>query len=274
MRIPIPELDEHYNCSEDAIAQLINVCRVIVDKAKEVYPVPSISDMAGYILEFCHKLLIQTTTLICVARKREDYNTLCALVRILADNIATLNLVYCAKDEEERILRHLLYVLDGISARYNMLNGRPMEYNGTIPRETYEELYHQVLSAKENAIECIMYCETTIRKSPYYSAKKGAFEKLIRDKNWKFKTFDKPERKEAYTWKEMYGLTGIKLADEMFPFLSQYIHGLSVSNIALDDKDDFDAPLSFAYCLLYWLFEFLCKIYEPLVKDYIYERTS
>lgn len=271
MRTPVPELDERYSCSEDAIEHLIHICTVIVNKAKKVYPTPSISDMPGYVLEFCCKVLRQTTTLNRVAREREDYNTLCSLVRMLADSIATINLVYCAKDDEERIIRHLLYVLDGVSARYKMLDGRPVEYNGTIPRETYEALCAQVQGAKDNAVKCIEYCVTTIRKSPVYSIKKDAFELLIHNKNWKFKTVDKPKSRDAYTWKEMYGMTGVKLADEMFPFLSQYVHGLSVSNIAIDDKDDFDAPLSFAYCLLYWLFEFLRRLYEPQIEEYTME---
>lgn len=268
MRIPVPELDERYSCSEDAVEHLVRICALIVDKAKKVHPTPSISDMPGYVLEFCHKVIIQTSTLNGISRDRKDYNTLCALVRILADNIAILNLVYCAIDDEERILRHLLYVLDGINARLNMLDGRPLEYNGTIPRETYEALCSQVLGAKDNAERCIRYCETTIRKSPHYPAKKDVFEILIQNKNWKFKTIEKPKPRDAYTWKEMYGMTGVKLADEMFPFLSQFVHGLSVSNIALSDKDDFDAPLSFAYCLLYWLFSFLRRLYEPQIGGY------
>lgn len=46
---------------------------------------------------------------------------------------------------------------------------------------------------------------------------------------------------------------------------------LSVSNIALNDPDDFDAPLSFATCLLGWLFRFLRKEYEPYVGEYTME---
>ena len=37
------------------------------------------------------------------------------------------------------------------------------------------------------------------------------------------------------------------------------------------DPDDFDAPLSFAACLLGWLFRFLRKEYEPYVGEYTME---
>ena len=69
----------------------------------------------------------------------------------------------------------------------------------------------------------------------------------------------------------MYEKLDIKTGSEMFPFLSQYVHGLSVSNIALNDPDDFDVPLSFAACLLGWLFRFLRKEYEPYVGEYTME---
>ena len=66
----------------------------------------------------------------------------------------------------------------------------------------------------------------------------------------------------------------INMADEMFPYLSQYIHGLSISNILLNDKDDFDAPLSFAFCLLGWLLSFLRRVYGPHIEEYTIEDIN
>ena len=66
----------------------------------------------------------------------------------------------------------------------------------------------------------------------------------------------------------MYGMLNIKEGQDMFSFFSQYVHGLSVSNIATGDKDDFQAPLSFAVCLVGWLLNFLRKEYEPHIEAY------
>lgn len=262
-------MDSRFSCTEDAMMRFIRISKVIVDKAKIVFPSTSVSDMPGYCLEFCRKVLIQAETLVDVARKREDYCTVCSLVRMLADNIATINLIYCRQDDEERVLRHLLYVLDGIQIRHKLLKDREVMYDGKIPKETFDALYMQVEGAKQNAAECIKYCVDTIKKSPYYTTSQTDLEELISRRNWKFKCISKP--KDTYSWKEMYGMLEIKTADEMFPYLSQYVHGLSVSNIALNDVDDFDAPLSFAICLLGCLFHFLRRLYEPQIGEYTWD---
>lgn len=266
MRIPIPGVDERFSNTEDVLAYILRFCNLIVDKAKQVCPTPAINDIPAYTLEFIHKVLIQASTLVKISREREDYNTVCALVRILADNIASINLIYGSEYAEEKALRHFLYVIDGVSLRYTLLNGRTMQSDGTIPQESFDALKKQVDGAKMNADSCINFCTNAIKQLPVYAMRRSDVEYLIKTKNWKFKTVDKP--KDNYSWKEMYGLLNIKEAKEMFSFFSQYVHGLSVSNIETGDKDDFQAPLSFAVCLVGWLLNYLRKEYEPHIGDY------
>jgi hypothetical protein len=273
MRIPVPEMDDRFDCTEDTIEHIIRICNVIVAKAKNVYPTNSVSDIPGYVLEFCRKVLIQATTLVKVAREEEDYNTVCSLVRMLADNVATINLVYNCQDDEERVLRHLLYVLDGVTERYKYLKDRKVTNDGRIPRETFEALKRQVEGARDNAAGCMDFCDRNIKALPVYSFNKDEVDILIKNRNWKYKNIVPLSRKDknAYTWKEMYGLLSLKKMDEMMSFFSQYVHGLSISNIATGDSDDFDAPLSFAVCLLGWLFYYLRKVYEPHIGEYTWE---
>lgn len=266
MRIPIPGVDERFENTEDVLEYILRFCNLIVEKAKQVCPKPAINDIPAYTLVFIHKVLIQVYTMVKISREREDYNTVCALVRIMADNIASINLIYGSKNTEEKALRHLLYILDGISLRYKLLKERHMQYDGTIPQESYEALKNQVEGAKENMDKCIFYCTYAIKQLPVYTVRSCAVDYLIKTKNWKFKTVDKP--KENYTWKEMYEMLKIKEGKEMFSFFSQYVHGLSVSNIATGDKDDFQAPLSFAVCLLGWLLDFIRREYEPHIGEY------
>ena len=269
MRIPIPGVDERFENTEDVLEYILRFCNLIVEKAKQVCPNPAINDIPAYALEFIHKVLIQASTMVKISRDREDYNTVCALVRILADNIASINLIYGSEYTEEKTLRHFLYIIDGVSLRYKLLNGHPMQYDGTIPQESFDALKTQVEGAKENADNCICFCTDAIKMLPVYVMRGSEVDTLIRTKNWKFKTVDKP--KENYTWKEMYGMLNIKEGQDMFSFFSQYVHGLSVSNIATGDKDDFQAPLSFAVCLVGWLLNFLRKEYEPHIGEYVWE---
>ncbi len=267
MRIPIPEVDERFDCMEDAVEHIVRLSRVIVDKAIKVCPSPSVADIPSYALVLIRKVLIQSSTMVMVARKREDYNTVCALVRILSDNMSILNLIYGSNDDEDKVLRHLLYVMDGVSMRHDMLAGHPMQYDGKIPRETYDSLMKQVEGAIDNAAKCIRFCEDAIKAREPYRIYKNHIDKLIEKRDWKYKVLGSPNQK-SYSWKELYEKLNVRSGDEMFPFLSQYVHGLSVSNIVLGDKDDFDAPLSFAVCLLGWLFNFLRREYEPYVGNY------
>ena len=269
MRIPIPRVDERFENTEDVLEYILRFCNLIVEKAKQVSPNPAINDIPAYELEFIHKVLIQTYTMVKISREREDYNTVCALVRILADNIASINLIYGSEYSEEKALRHFLYVMDGVSLRFRMLNGHPMQYDGTIPQESFDALKKQVEGAKANADSCISFCKNAIKQLPVYAMRRSDVDFLIKTKNWKFKTVGTP--KDSYSWKEMYGMLNIKEGKEMFSFFSQYVHGLSVSNIATGDKDDFQAPLSFAVCLVGWLLNFLRNEYEPHIGEYTWE---
>lgn len=269
MKIPIPEVEERFDSIEDALEFFIRLSSVIVGKAREICPEPTVNDIPAYALAFIQKVLQQASTLVMVSREREDYNTVCALVRMQADNIAAINLIYNADDDEEKVLRHLLYVMDGVSARYNMLAGTTMSYDGKIPRETYDSLYEQVQGAIENAARSLAFCEREIKKRVVCAEHPSEVEALIKIRNWKYKAIEAP--KKAYTWKDMYEKLNIKRGIDMFPYLSQYVHGLSVSNIVLNDSDDFDAPLSFEACLLGWLLNYLRKVYEPHIGEYTWE---
>jgi len=266
MKIPIPEVEECFGNIENALCGVINYCNLIIEKAKKVYPSTSVNDVPGYALEFCRKTIVQATTLVKVAHEREDYNTLCSLVRILADNVSTMNLIYASEDVNEKILRHLLYVMDGVVTRYEYLNDHPRPYDGSIQKEAYDTLYARAQEIKENAVGCINFCTNSIKTLPCYSVHKSSIDELIKKRNWKFKTIDKPKQKDAYNWNEMYNLLDIKNNGYIFSFFSQNVHGLSVSNIALDDKDDFDIPLTFVFVLLKWIYDFLRKEYEPYIR--------
>jgi len=222
-------------------------------------------------LEFCRKTIIRAKTLVKVAHDREDYNTLCSLVRILADNVSTINLIYASEDVNEKILRHLLYVMDGVVTRYENLRDHPRPYDGKIPKETYDAICAQARVIKDNDMGCVNFCTNAIKARPDYSAKQQCYDKLIRYRNWKYKSLDKPKPQDSYSWNEMYNLLDINNNGYIFSFLSQYVHGLSISNLALNDEDDFETPLTFTLVLLGWIFNFLRKEYEPYIGKYTWE---
>ncbi len=78
------------------------------------------------------------------------------------------------------------------------------------------------------------------------------------------KAIDKPRPKDAYSWNEMYRKLDVINTGEMFSFFSQYVHGLSISNIVLNEPNSFEMPLPFAFRM----FSFLRKEYEPHIGQY------
>ena len=271
MNIPIPEVTKCFCSIDNAIVSVIRYCNVVIEKAKKVYPSASVNDVPGYALEFCRKMLAQATTLVKVAREREDYNTVCSLVRIMADNVAVLKLIYGADDQEEKELRHLLYVMDGVATRYEYLKDKPKPYDGNISKEAYETLSTRVREIKDNAIGCINFCTDAIKARHNYYVKPQCYDILIRYRNWKFKLIDKPKPQDSYSWNDMYNLLNINNNGYIFSFFSQYVHGLSISNLDLNDGDDFEAPLVFAFSLLAIIYNFLRKEYEPYIDNYTLE---
>ena len=118
---------------------------------------------------------------------------------------------------------------------------------------------------------CINFCTNAIKARPDYSVKPQCYDKLIRYRNWKFKSIDKPKPQDSYSWNDMYNLLNINNNGYIFSFFSQYVHGLSISNLDLNDGDDFEASLVFAFSLLAIVYNFLRKEYEPCIGKYTME---
>lgn len=55
MRIPVPEVDERFDCLEDALEHVIRLSGVIVDKAIKLCPSPTVADIPSYALAFIRK---------------------------------------------------------------------------------------------------------------------------------------------------------------------------------------------------------------------------
>ena len=61
------------------------------------------------------------TSLYILADLRQDYNSCAVLLRSLVDKIAVLKLIYANENDCDREFRHLVYCLDGLEERENML---------------------------------------------------------------------------------------------------------------------------------------------------------
>ena len=149
-------------------------------------------DIKSYPLKVINKLTTMLTTLWNVINIDKDFYVANVVIRSIADNVALLFLIYDKDEGEIRILRHYLFLLDGIRSRLaNII--MPIK-NDDVTEDEYQKLIKQqedfksmLNDCKKNIIECItslkIYNTTPLGLDLSIKTKKAEY--LY---NWTFKT--------------------------------------------------------------------------------------
>ena len=138
-------------------------------------------DIKSYPLKVIDKLTTMLTTLWNVINIDKDFYVANVVIRSIADNVALLFLIYDKDEGEIRILRHYLFLLDGIRSRLaNII--MPIK-NDDVTEDEYQKLIKQqedfksmLNDCKKNIIECI-----TSLKSYYEASKEFLTEDVSRE---------------------------------------------------------------------------------------------
>lgn len=233
-------------------------------------------DIKSYPLKVIDKLTTMLTTLWKVINIDKDFYVANVVIRSITDNVALLFLIYYKDEGEIRVLRHYLFLLDGIRSRLaNIII--PIKNDG-ITEEEYQKLIKQQEDFKSTLNGCKKYIIECITSLKIYNTNKLGIDMLMKSQkgeelyNWKFKTLNiTPSQinkgKNTYNWKSMY--SEIKLPEEFFSsFLSDYVHGLSMSNITIaPDKQNMGALVYITKVLMERIELFIHKYYAIELKD-------
>lgn len=233
-------------------------------------------DIKSYPLKVIDKLTTMLTTLWKVINIDKDFYVANVVIRSTTDNVALLFLIYYKDEGEIRVLRHYLFLLDGIRSRLaNIII--PIKNDG-ITEEEYQKLIKQQEDFKSTLNGCKKYIIECITSLKIYNTNKLGIDMLMKSPkgeelyNWKFKTLNiTPSQinkgKNTYNWKSMY--SEIKLPEEFFSsFLSDYVHGLSMSNITIaPDKQNMGALVYITKVLMERIELFIHKYYAIELKD-------
>ena len=233
-------------------------------------------DIKSYPLKIIDKLTTMLTTLWKVINIDKDFYVANVVIRSIADNVALLFLIYNKDEGEIRILRHYLFLLDGIRSRLaNLII--PIK-NDDITEEEYQKLVKQQEDFKSMLNGCKKYIIECITSLNIYNTNKLGIDMLMKNKkgeeqyNWKFKTLNiTPAQinteKNTYNWKSMY--SEIKLPENFFSsFLSDYVHGLSMSNITIaSDKQNMGTLVYITKVLMERIELFIHKYYTIELED-------
>ena len=268
VHISIPELDSEGLTYEEFFRVLFLLVKHEVAHLKDIYPSCSIDDIKAYPLQIAQRIVITSCTLHNIIEREKDFCSAMAILRVMADTLSSLYLIY--KEEGEKLyLRHYLYVMDGVNNRLNYLPNS-VDYDNKISKSEYDALCKQIESSKNNCNETKKHCISEIHSLSLYHGQMYVIDKLIKSQNWKFKTFGSAKKNNSYSWLEMYEKIKLQCKPTFFSYLSEFVHGLSISNIAVDiDNTTFEPIYGTTSALLGRLHDFIEDYYHdelPLIK--------
>lgn len=237
MKISIPELESRGLSLEDMLKLSITMLEDDVDALSSVYQEGVITDIDGYSLTILRRICKISDTLLCVIVNCEDYTVANSIIRMLADAISSYYLVYFELDERTLVLRHYLYIIDGLCNRLRIFPER-LEYDGKITRQEFVQLSAQIERAKINYNDAIDVASNNILKSAETEEERIQYQRLIKTHSWRFKSVGKPNPREGYSWKELYELLKDGNMPKYISSLSDFVHGLSSSNLFINMGED------------------------------------
>lgn len=239
---------------------------ILMNTVKRVcarYNCASVWDLNGYAAHFCYRRLVSFDTLLKVIRKQNDYISANCILRMLGDSVAVFHLIYMEPDPDLRWLRHALYVMDGCEENMKVLP-EPDINKDVMTEAEYEQLRQGVESNRNLRKRLMDRAQQIIDRSPLKNRDIEAFEKIVKDRNWKFKEFKTYKKAGAnqYKWTELYERIGMCEGYDVLSFISQYAHGLSMSNLVMEmNEHNRDGIIGEAFGLIIRLNTYMMNYY-------------
>lgn len=240
-----------------------------VKRVCNLYPCASVLNLKGYVAHFCYIRLVSFDTLVKVVVEHKDFVTANCILRMLGDCVAVFRLIYCEPDKDMLLLRHALYVIDGCERNLKVLTEDNIN-EGLLPVDELEDSNNTVKYNREHRQRLMREAQQIIDNSPLKAENKDVFDKIVDDRNWKFKEFKdyKKTKSNQYQWADLYKLIGCCEDFDLLSYISQYAHGLSMSNLIIKmDEKNMNGIMSEAVGLIDRLHEYALDFFE---SDYMY----
>ena len=233
-----------------------------VKKICELYPYASVQYIKGYAAHFCYIRLKSFDTFLKVVVEHKDYVTANCIMRMLGDSVAVFHLIYMEPDEELRILRHSLYVLDGCERNLDVLPENSIE-KGSLPEDERKRANEEIRYNREHRERLMREAQELIDNSPLKYKDEAAFDCIVKERNWKFKEFKAYKKGNRYQWRELYEKIDYCKGYDILSYISQYVHGLSMSNLVLKfDESNYDTVIGEALGLLDRMNKYVFELYD------------
>lgn len=185
----------------------------------------NVCDIKSYQVIILKRICQSLSTINNLLSKEPDPISAYGILRMIIDSICTYCFIYDRDDKEEVEFRHYLYLLDGCS-QYNEL-ASVLKTENEIEKTAEEDLQQNKCYLKKLQ----QGIENALKNHNYSKVYGDDVARIIRYANWKYITIEgKGENK--YKWERLYKEIGCdnKYAKFISNYLSQYIHGLFLSN--------------------------------------------
>lgn len=169
------------------------------------------------------KIVRMFHTLEILTNENQDEVSARCVLRGILDSVATYAFIYQGDDENEVMFRHYLYALDGFKTyKKNVVDG-------------IVEKGDEGQQSENVCKETILQLEEKLMLHPYSKLDDVNVENIIQKSNWKYESLQNPKKVE---FKVMYERLGFNdyYVNYCQSFLSQYAHGLFLSNVYLNDS--------------------------------------
>jgi hypothetical protein len=244
----------------------VNVYMNTVKRICNLYKCASVKDLKGYVAHFCYLRLKSFDTFLRVLVEHRDYVTANCIMRMLGDSVAVFHLVYMEPDLNYRILRHALYVLDGCEHGLKVLPENSIR-EGSLPEDERIKANAEISFNRDHRKRLMREAQELLDHSPLKQKDEEAFNRIVEDRNWKFKEFKDYNKKKIkenqFQWRELYARIDFVKEYDLISYLSQYAHCLSMSNLVINlNEKNMDSPIGEALGLLDRMNQYVLNFYE------------
>ncbi|MBR5457079.1 MAG: hypothetical protein IKU76_09070 [Bacteroidaceae bacterium] len=225
-------------------------------------------NIKSYVLRYIKNTLNVCESINCIYQNTNDFISASTLLRSVIDRIAILFHIYTNDDMETTLLKHYLYLLDGVLYQGRTRIDLDKIVNSTLDDKEFDEFKKNY--EIENAILEVQRKNIFKKINQLNIIKAGNVNKDIINKgNWKFKNI---KNCSSFSWGELYSELGIhETFSKTASFISGHVHGLSISNIDnIDFSKHFITLFAIASSVLTKLNEFITLFYnEDIQKNNI-----
>ena len=249
--------------SIERLKQFYNSTAVKVFSLAAFYHSTNVFDINSYQCRYLSRLLYSIESFIMIVEHNCDLSGATTLARMIIDSTVAFHYLYDTNDEQQRLLRHCLYITDGLNAK-DKLRKRIETGLRQQSLEQTKKITAIIQKSDKNKEETIQKSLCLLANHPFKRIDPVLFEKLVRSGEWAFCQFPSTLKNGQFKhkkWSTLYQEMGEdRIAPDIASFYSQFVHSLAFSNNKSNPvESDFKDPMTEVMQMLRLLEDFLCR---------------